>query len=173
MGNSQSLDYNATNYILSMNHQNLRKLHDKSYCNKITGLSSILIAKYFKDKNIHYLLNRIKYGEAELMDTSEKNINAEDKIQICNNISVFYVKIAHIYAAIMIALNPKYIFTDKHGQQIIVDLHDKHKIPKNIIPEIYYMGFCNNLYSILNVKDLNDTPKFCNMNKTIYICRNH
>ena len=179
MGNSissQNLDNIASDYILSMNYQSLRKMHNKLYCNKITGLTSNIIDKYLKHNDIHYLLDRIKYGENKenkeygenkADKDKDKEILLEEKQQICNNISIFYVKIAHIYAAIMIALNPKYIFTDKNNKQIIINLHDKNKIPKNVKYEIYNMGFCNYLINILNVTELTDKPKFCNMNKQV------
>ena len=169
MGNNVSsqhnnkLDYIATNYILSMNFQSLRKMHDKAYCNKLTGLTSTIIAQYFKNKDIHTLLNRVKYGEEN--KDKDKDITAEDNTQICNAISIFYVKIAHIFAAIMMALNPKYVFTDKNGKQIIIDIHDKSKIPRGIKPEIQNMGLCNNLLNILTIKDFTDKPKFCSRNK--------
>jgi len=169
MGNNVSsqhnnkLDYIATNYILSMNFQSLRKMHDKAYCNKLTGLTSTILAQYFKHKDIHTLLNRVKYGEDN--KDKDKDITAEDNTQICNAISIFYVKIAHIFAAIMMALNPKYVFTDKNGKQIIIDIHDKHKIPRGIKPEIQNIGLCNNLLNILTIKDFTDKPKFCSRNK--------
>ncbi len=179
MGNNVSsqhnnkLDYIATNYILSMNFQSLRKMHDKAYCNKLTGLTSTIIAQYFKNKDIHTLLDRVKYGEENKEKDTDKNtrvvadndITAEDHTQICNAISIFYVKIAHIFAAIMMALNPKYVFTDKTGKQIIIDIHDKHKIPSGIKPEIQNMGLCNNLLNILTIKSFTDKPKFCSRNK--------
>ena len=179
MGNNVSsqhnnkLDYIATNYILSMNFQSLRKMHDKAYCNKLTGLTSTILAQYFKNKDIHYVLDRIKYGDNDTTKNTTKNTNKntdkditiEEKQQICNAISVFYVKIAHIFAAIMTTLNPKYVFTDKHGKQIIIDIHDKSKIPRGIKPEIQNMGLCNNLLNILTIKNFTDKPKFCSRNK--------
>ena len=177
MGNNVSsqhnnnLDYIATNYILSMNFQSLRKMHDKAYCNKLTGLTSTILAQYVKHKDIHFLLDRVKYGEKTIeKDTktdndTDKDITTEEKQQVCTSISVFYVKIAHIFAAIMIALNPKYVFTDKHGKQIIIDIHDKSKIPRGIKPEIQNMGLCNNLLNILTIKSFTDKPKFCSRNK--------
>ena len=181
MGNNVSsqhnnkLDFIATNYILSMNFQSLRKMHDKAYCNKLTGLTSTILAQYFKNKDIHYVLDRVKYGEENKekdtktdKDTNKdtnKNITTEETTQICNSISIFYVKIAHIFAAIMMALNPKYVFTDKNGKQIIIDIRDKSKIPRGIKPEIQNMGLCNNLLNILTIKDFTDKPKFCSRNK--------
>jgi hypothetical protein len=177
MGNNVSsqhnnnLDYIATNYILSMNFQSLRKMHDKAYCNKLTGLTSTILAQYVKHKDIHYLLDRVKYGEKNKENdndtdkNTDNNITAEEKQQVCNSISIFYVKIAHIFAAIMMALNPKYVFTDKNGKQIIIDIHDKNKIPKGIKPEIQNMGLCNNLLNILTIKSFTDKPKFCSRNK--------
>ena len=138
MGNSQSLDNAATNYILSMNFQNLNKLHNKLYCNKLTGLTSTIIAKYYKTNDIHYLLDRVKFGKQneEKNENKDGEVDPKQRENICNQISIFYVKIAHIYSTITLALNPKYVYIDKNGKQIVVDMNDIRKIPKNVKPEI-------------------------------------
>ena len=165
MGNSHSIDNNLdhiiTNYILSMKFNNLKKLHDKSYCNKLTGLTSSIIAKYYETKDIHYLLDRISYNELGKQHPQDKQ-----KEDICNKISIFYVKIAHIYSTITLALNPKYVYTDKTGKEIIVEIDKAYKIPKNAIPQIKNMGLCNIYLDNLQLKKHTDKPSFCTINKS-------
>ena len=166
MGNSQSLDNAASNYILSMNFQNLNKLHDKLYCNKLTGLTSTIIEKYYKTQDIHYLLDRVKYGKQNGAK-NELVIDSKQQKEICKQISIFYVKIAHIYSTITMALNPKYVYTDKNGKQMVVDMNNANKIPKGVKSEIKNMGLCNIYLDILNEKELTGEhkPNFCNIPK--------
>ena len=59
---SQILDYIATHYILTMDFKSLRKLYDKSYCDKLVVLTSDIIERYFTDMEITYLAQRVKNG---------------------------------------------------------------------------------------------------------------
>jgi len=44
---SDSLDFIATYYILTMNFQSLRQLNDKKYCTDLVVLTSDIINRYF------------------------------------------------------------------------------------------------------------------------------
>jgi hypothetical protein len=99
---SELINYIATDYILSMNYKNLKKLHDISYCNKLTGLTSKLVEQYSEDKDIYNLIDRLEQKERN----ADNEVEGREKQQICQKISVFYVKIAHIFSAIMMTVNP-------------------------------------------------------------------
>ena len=49
---SESLDYIATYYILTMDFQSLRQLHEKKYCEELVVLTSDIINKYFSDLEV-------------------------------------------------------------------------------------------------------------------------
>ena len=87
MGNINQI---ATKYILSMDIDNLRKLHDKKYCNKLTDVTSKAIYQEGYNEN--------KTGNKE----EERN----DKQDTCDKLAMFYIQIAHIYAVISLTLQP-------------------------------------------------------------------
>ena len=59
---SQTLDFIATEYILSMDFESLTKLYNKKYCDNLIILTSDIIQKYFTDLEIEYLFQRTKNG---------------------------------------------------------------------------------------------------------------
>ena len=183
---SQILDYIATYYILTMDFKSLRKLYDKEYCDKLVILTSDIINIYFTDLEITYLAQRIKNGVEinELEKDKVIFINKDDfdklnvqnsikKKRMCMSISKFYIKIAHIFAAIVTTINPIYVYKDTEGKNVRVSLFEKGQIPKNTPREIYKLNICDNRINALKNKnslevDINDnftvSPKVCNVN---------
>jgi hypothetical protein len=183
---SQILDYIATYYILTMDFKSLRKLYDKEYCDKLVILTSDIIQRYFTDLEITYLSQRIKDGVEVNEIDSDKVIffdrdmldkldiqNSIKKKRICISIAKFYIKIAHIFAAIVTTINPIYVYKDAEGNTVRASLYEKGKIPKNTPRDIYKLNICDNRINALQNKqsidpDVNGEitvgPKFCNMN---------
>jgi len=109
-------------------------------------------------------------------DTKE---NAEQKggLDNCEIIAKFYVKIAHLYAAIMKTINPIIISDDDNGKNIKYDLSTRIQMSSDAsIKKIQHNNFCTNRINILiQESDYNDTdsknrlltiqPRFCNINK--------
>ena len=93
------------------------------------------------------------------MDNVIKISNKEAKMEKCNQISRFYIKIANIFAAIVSTINPEYIHTDSFGKITKYTLNDKHKIPQTGHVEISKTNnICGDRIDIL-VNDL-----FLNLN---------
>ena len=183
---SQILDYIATYYILTMDFKSLRKLYDKEYCDKLVVLTSDIIDIYFTDLEITFLNQRIKNGvevnelEKDKVvffnkdDIGKINIqNSIKKKRICMSISKFYIKIAHIFAAIVTTINPIYVYKDIEGNNVRVSLFEKGKIPKNTPREIYKLNICDNRINALKNKNslevdidgnLAVSPQVCNVN---------
>jgi hypothetical protein len=183
---SQILDYIATYYILTMDFKSLRRLYNKEYCDKLVILTSDIIDIYFTDLEITYLAQRIKNGvevnelEKDKViffnkdDISKLDVqNSVKKKRICMSISKFYIKIAHIFAAIVTTINPIYVYKDTEGNNVRVSLFEKGKIPKNTPREIYKLNICDNRINALKNKnslevDVNEkfvvNPKVCNIN---------
>ena len=183
---SQILDYIATYYILTMDFKSLRKLYDKEYCDKLVILTSDIIQRYFTDLEITYLSQRIKNG-VEINENSKDNViffdrddlsrldiqNSIKKKRICISIAKFYIKIAHIFAAILTTINPIYVYKDEEGNTVRASLYEKGKIPKNTPRDIYKLNICDNRINALKNNnslepdsDGNITigPKMCTMN---------
>jgi hypothetical protein len=118
---TNDIDLIAANYILSMDYKNLQRLHDKNYCDKLTRLTSTVIRRHFTDLEISKM---------------SKGVN-------CNEVAKFYIKIAHIYAAIICTINPEYYYKDKHGKKIVKGLHEKASIPKDAAIHISKINLCS------------------------------
>jgi len=140
---SDSLDYIATHYILTMDFNSLRKLHEKNYCQKLVVLTSDIIDKYFNHLQVKNLAKRVKVGD-QFDNNAKKNISFlkkddidylntnNDKIKkmYCNEIAKFYIKIAHIFSAILTTINPEYTYNDFLGRPVKVKLSEKSSIPE-------------------------------------------
>ena len=190
----QMIDYIATNYILTTNFTGLKKLYDQQYCNKLVILTSEILDKNFSYNEITYISNRIKEGSNEKTDekTDETNGLEKDKVvyfenpplnhldvpditkkkHMCLGIAKFYVKIAHVFAAIVMTINPVYTYKDATGQTVKTGLLEKDKIPKNINRKLYKLNICDNrIRALKKGEQLDETtgnvslqPKVCDMN---------
>jgi len=69
--------------------------------------------------------------------------NNLNKKNICLSIAKFYIKIAHVFAAIIKTINPIYTYTNENGEQINVDYKNKKQIPKNTKRNIYKFNLCD------------------------------
>ena len=197
MGNSQSsikkkkslsqiIDYIATNYILTQNFQDMTKLSDMKYCNDLVILTSKIIANNLSDLEVQYLAQRIKKG-VEINEMSKDRViyldkenlkkldvhNKTQKKRLCISIAKYYVKIAHVFAAIVTTINPTYTYKDSTGAKQQLSLMEKQLLPKNAKTKIKRINICSQrLNALINNQDFNvsqDTPvtikpKFCNIN---------
>jgi len=183
---SQILDYISTYYILTMDFKSLKKLYDREYCDKLVILTSDIIQRYFTDLEITYLSQRIKDG-VEVNEINKDKViffnrdmldkldiqNSIKKKRICIAIAKFYIKIAHIFAAIVTTINPIYVYKDAEGNTVRASLYEKGKIPKGVPRDIYKLNICNERISLLQNKqslepdangEISVGPKVCNIN---------
>jgi hypothetical protein len=184
------IDYIATYYILTMDFKSLSKLSDKEYCDNLVVLTSDIIQKYFNDLEVTYLEQRVKGGidvnelkkdniiflnkeqlaNLDIQNDAQKSIK---KKRVCIGIAKFYVKIAHLFAAIVMTINPTYVYKDETGNIVKTELLEKDKIPKNTKRKLYKLNICDNRIKSLKrgekFKDSNSEkaqvhPKMCSMN---------
>ena len=185
------IDYIATYYILTMDFKSLSKLSEKAYCDKLVILTSDIIQRYFNDMEITYLAQRIKDGaevnnlskekvifinkdNLESLDISNDAQKSIKKKRVCIGIAKFYVKIAHIFAAIVMTINPVYTYKDATGQTVKTGLLEKDKIPKNVNRKMYKLNICDNRIRSLKKGETVDEatgnvtiqPNVCDMNIT-------
>ncbi len=138
------VDNIATYYILTMDFTSMRKLSEKDYCNKLVVLTSDIIDRYFNDKEVVYLAQRVKDGKEINEMKTEKvrflnkdnldNLDISNDVQktikkkrICIGIAKYYVKIAHIFAAIVMTINPVYTYKDTNGETVKKTLMEKER----------------------------------------------
>lgn len=184
------IDYIASNYILTMNFKSLSNLAEKEECDKLVILTSDIIKNNFNEREITYMSQRVKEGQPtnemktqkltyvtkdklDDLDASKDKFKSITKKRMCIGIAKFYVKIAHVFAAIMMTLNPVYSYTDLNGNNVKVGLLEKDKIPKNAKNrKVDKFNICDNRVRALKkdmlvdeeTKQTSINPKVCDMN---------
>lgn len=183
---SQIIDYVATNYILTQNFEDMKKLSDMKYCNNLVILTSKVIANNLNNLDIQYLAQRLK-GTEEINEMDKDKIiylnknnlqnldvrNQTQKRRLCIGIAKHYVKVAHVFAAIATTINPTYTYTDASGQRLDSTLEEKQSIPEDATVKIKRINICNKrIDALINNQNFNVTdkesitikPNFCQMN---------
>lgn len=155
------VDYIATHYILTSNFQSMKKLSEKAYCDKLVVLTSDIIQRHFNDMEITYLAQRVKSGvevnelkqekltyidrdsldKIDVANDAQKSIH---KKRVCIGIAKFYVKIAHIFSAIVMTINPIYTYKDVSGNTVKATLLQKNQIPKGAERRLHKLNICDN-----------------------------
>ena len=185
----EALDYIASYYILTMDFQSLRKLYEKEYCDELVVLTSELVNRYFSDIEISSLANRVQDGsvagsegekQEKLLFFKREDIDKLDperKRELCNQIAKFYVKIAHLFSAILTTINPEYVYTDSSGKKVKRKLSEKSSIPADAVIETVKSNLCDSRIDALkgdgNIslekeeadaeQDITVKPKICSM----------
>jgi len=139
------LDSIASKYILTQNFKDLQKLEDKKYCNDLTILTSDVIRDRLTNIEIAYLQQRMKQGipvdqmtkdEVTFLPTKDLQKldiqNATKKRRVCIGIARFYIRVAHVFAAIINTINPVYSYKDAFNVVHNVSFMDKMHIPKDM-----------------------------------------
>jgi hypothetical protein len=184
------VDYIATYYILTMDFQSLKKLTEKEYCDNLVVLTGDIIKKYFNDLDITYLAQRIKNGaevnelmkdhvtflskdQFDILDIKNDKNKSIKKKRVCIGIAKFYIKIAHLFSAIVTTINPVYTYRDANGNVVEVPLMEKNTIPKNVPRTLKKLNICENRINSLRNKQ-SDTgvssdqevinPSICSLN---------
>jgi hypothetical protein len=151
----EALDYIASYYILTMDFQSLRKLYEKDYCDELVVLTSELVNRYFSDIEIAGLANRVQDGSVAGSESEKQEkllffkkadidkLDPERKRDLCNQIAKFYVKIAHLFAAILTTINPEYVYTDSSGKKVKRKLSEKSSIPADVVIETVKSNLCD------------------------------
>jgi hypothetical protein len=151
----EALDYIASYYILTMDFQSLRKLYEKDYCDELVVLTSELVNRYFSDIEIAGLANRAQDGSVAGSESEKQEkllffkkadidkLDPERKRELCNQIAKFYVKIAHLFSAILTTINPEYVYTDSSGKKVKRKLSEKSSIPADAVIETVKSNLCD------------------------------
>lgn len=163
----------AANYILTEDFQNLKKLSQNEYCEKVAVMTSKLLAKHLSPKDVTYLYQKFQTGNVVNQLKTEKlailpkatrdtldirDGNVQKKRRICIGVAKYYVKIANLFAAIMSSVNPVVSYRDNNGNLIEADANHI-KVPISGKFKIGHNNFCtarlNKLMRGLNIDTLN------------------
>ncbi len=170
----------AAKFIIQSTFQDLENLHKPEYCNKLVILASDVMDKHlnnlevtFLDKNINTENNITTKSLVYLAKNDLENVDKldpYDKKNKCVGIAKFYVKIAHLFAAINKTVNPLFTFTDpKTGKQKTVELLDRNLIPKGPKASLSKLNYCTRRIASLKIENdkLIIPNKHCDLNKKI------
>ena len=184
---SDMVDYIASYYILTMDFASLNKLLNKKYCDKMIILTADIISKHVTTADIDFLEKKIVDGTPidQIVKKKVAFLNREDidkldipdpasKQRACVGIAKYYIKIAHVFASIVMTLNPVYSYKDALGNTVKVPYYKKSAIPKDVKPQLSELGLCaekiHSLQGDQNYSQSNDNgdikvkPKICAMN---------
>ncbi len=178
------IDYLATDYILTQSFQDMVNLRDPKYCNDLVILTSDIIGEYLNEDQICFLHQKMKDGvevneikEDSVLwvkDANLKNLSVKNKVpkqHLCMGIAKQYVKIAHLFGAIVTTINPTYTYKDSYGITKTIGLKDKNLIPSYAETKLQRINICSErINALVNGKDLKSSenisiqPNFCSMN---------
>ncbi len=168
----------AAKYIIQSTFQDLENLHDPEYCNKLVVLTSDVIEKHLNNLEVTFLdktinadnqlttkpLVYITQSDLDLVD----NYSIDGKKNKCLGIARFYIKIAHLFAAINKTVNPLFTYIDPvTGKNKTVGVLDKNLIPKGPKASLSKLNYCSRRIAALKIeKDNIIVPnKHCDLNK--------
>lgn len=151
------LDRIASKYILTTRFENMLRLVEKDYCDKLILLTSDILERYFNHADVEYLSLRTKNGVDENVMATEnvifvnkddlnslnKNRSSSQKTRLCIGIAKFYVQVAHVFASIITTLNPVYVYKDSSSQTQERTYLEKDSIPKGVEKKLVRYGICD------------------------------
>lgn len=180
------IGYVASNYILGQSFNDMKRLADPQYCNKLVIVTSNILKNYLNTREVKYLAQKIKDGQevneiqqeqlTYLMKGDLDKIDIRDqteKKRMCIGIARFYVKVAHVFAAIVTTVNPEYTYSNAAGEKVKVPLAKKSMIPEDASTKMSRNGICSKrikaLAGTLKLDQIDDPtvtlkPEFCGMN---------
>jgi hypothetical protein len=183
---SDMVDYIASYYILTMDFASLNKLLNKKYCDKMIILTADIISAHVTTADIDFLEKKVVDGTPidQIVKKNVTFLNRDDidkldipdpvsKQRACVGIAKYYIKIAHVFASIVMTLNPIYSYKDALGNTVKVPYYKKSSIPKDAKPQLSELGLCaekihslqgDQNYSKPTDGSIKVHPKICAMN---------
>jgi hypothetical protein len=108
----------ASTYILEQNFQDMIRLTNPAYCDDLVVMTSEILNQSYHNSQINYAYQVIYKKGQSAIEPSKTSLASGDplyadalkskevKTKMCINIAKYYVKIAHLFAAVMTTLNP-------------------------------------------------------------------
>ena len=183
------VDSIAADYITSENFTDMHNLLEDKYCSKLIILTTDILEKKLKPYEISYLKRRIDMGKNAVDKMVSENIvhfnktmideldveDKEKKADMCKGIAKFYIKLAHVYGAIVSSMNPVYEYVDDDGETKRVDFKNRSKLlDEKIITKVSELSnFCSDRVFSLSSEIIKTSdeqfkvikPDICEINK--------
>ena len=132
-----------------------------------------------ENENLLYNVGTKKYmaqkKPASASSSVLKQLDVKDptnKKRMCIGIAKFYIKIAHLFSAVLKTVNPLYQYKDSNGKIHTLSIMNKNKIPAGSNIKIIKKNFCDRRLNALGFSQNTATgdikinlSKVCNLNK--------
>ena len=117
----QKINQYAADLILRSNFRDMQSLMKKEECDKLVILTSKVIDQHFHKADINMFNSKLNDGDDSVFSEpieyiKETKLQREtenmqkEKTKLCQGLARYYIKIAHLFAAITQTVNPTYIY---------------------------------------------------------------
>ena len=143
----------ASSFIFRPSFQDLTKLYSKDYCDKLIVITEKVISRKLNNLEVEYLHDRVENGISKGKEVAKERVaymlNGDlekldepypNKSKVCRKIAIFYIKCAHVFAAISKTINPIFEYENNLGEIEHVD--DKNLIPHDRQYKRVYYNYC-------------------------------
>jgi hypothetical protein len=151
------------------------RLTNSKYCDDLVIITSKLLKKSYSPQEIHYAYQKIFDKSIGVGVGVDVGVGDEQKKKMCIDIAKYYVKIAHLFAAIITTLNPVFswrssasssrallrphVVDEKQDIKLTTTLEDKHYISEMAQDiKVENLNFCNS-----RISDLMDMEEITNL----------
>ena len=161
---SEKINEVAANYIVNLSIPDMESLLDPKFYKKVEVITSKVFLDRVKMHEVDVLVQKTKDGQkidqketndvAIVVHRDEEAMKKREKFlkkQYCQSIAKFYIKIAHLYAAIVKTIDPQFDTGMGNTQDVfslygINDISEegmkKNKEVKDVKPSDVFNGFC-------------------------------
>ena len=189
--NTQIIDKIATDYILSMNFQDMLNMTTESGCSKMVIVVEDILKKNTTQVELQELAEKKGFFDLSEKKTPTNSVfifpkedenktldidNSKNKLLLCSQVAKFYVQIANLFSAIITTTNPKYEFI-KDGENKRESIMDKKNIPEELLTStniIIDKNFCSEREELLTSKskldergEISISLPYCKLNKLL------
>ena len=177
------LHLTAAKLISKAKFSDLEKLHDKKYCDDMIVLTEKVLRHHLNSQEVVWLDRSLRDNNDQPVenmktqslvhldknDVGKLDVEGEEKKHhMCTGIARYYVKVAHLFAAINKTVNPMISWKNANGKQL-TPVMNKSEVPKGVRTTLSKLNFCTQ--RIAAIKPIHNTEKNilikaknCNMN---------
>jgi len=177
------LHLTAAKLISKAKFSDLEKLHDKKYCDDMIVLTEKVLRHHLNSQEVVWLDRSLRDNNDQPVenmktqslvhldknDVGKLDVDGEEKKHhMCTGIARYYVKVAHLFAAINKTVNPMISWKNANGKQL-TPVMNKSEVPKGVRTTLSKLNFCTQ--RIAAIKPIHNTEKNilikaknCNMN---------
>ena len=178
------LHLTAAKLISQAKFTDLEKLHDKKYCDDMIILTSKVLRHHLNAQEVVWLDRSLRDSGGDsieniktqsLVHLDKKDVGKldvkgeEKKHHMCTGIARYYIKLAHLFAAINKTVNPMISWKTVDGRKQLTPVMNKADVPKGVKTTLSKLNFCTQ--RIAAIKPIHNTDqnilikaKNCNMN---------